>query len=313
MRAVRMHDFGGTEVLGVEDMPQPQPGPGEVLVQVSDIGINPVDWKIRAGRLRERVQLPMTPGQDISGAVTALGAPEALKRGQREHRFRPGDRVFGIAHGAYAEYALAQAGRLALAPDGLDLETAAALPTPGLTALQMVERAGLRAGEAVLVHGAGGSVGSLLVQIAKAIGAEVVATVLTADVEYVGSLGVSTVVDSSRERFEQRLSHVNAVLDTVGGDLQRRSWRLLQPGGILVSSVGLDGGIEQLAAERRGVRAVSFWMQPAARGLDQLADLVVQDQLRVRIGRVLPFPQAQEAQSAVERHEVHGKVLMRVA
>ncbi|MGH9417346.1 MAG: NADP-dependent oxidoreductase [Terriglobales bacterium] len=313
MRAVRMHDFGGAEVLGVEELAPPEPGLGEVLVSVASIGVNPVDWKIRAGHLREKVKLPMTPGQDIAGVVAALGPKAADKAGERERLFHPGERVFGIADGAYAELAVARADRLAHVPDALGLDVAAALPTPGLTALQMIERAGVRGGERVLVHGAGGSVGALIVQMAKDLGAEVVATVLTSDVDYVSGLGADVVVDTSRDPFQDRAGDINAVLDLIGGELQQRSWALLRPGGVLVSSVGLAGGPEQEAAERRGIRAASFWMQPDAHGLERLADMVARGQLRVRIGRVLPFPQAREAQLALERHEVQGKVLMRVA
>ncbi|MGH9394598.1 MAG: NADP-dependent oxidoreductase, partial [Terriglobales bacterium] len=198
-------------------------------------------------------------------------------------------------------------------PEGVSFEIAAALPTPGLTAAQMVERAALADGQRVLIHGAGGSVGSLAVQLAKATRAHVAATAQGADTEYVATLGADTVVDTQRQRFEDVVGELDAVLDLVGGELQRRSWKALRSGGVLVSSVGLDGSNEQAQAERRGVRAIAFFMQRSAHGLERLADLVAHDQLRVRIGKVLPFPQAREAQDLSQRGGAQGKILMRVA
>lgn len=311
MQVIRMPDFGGPDVLRLEQMPRPQPGPEQLLVAVRSIGVNPVDWKIRQGHLRDRIHLPWTPGQDFAGEVLEVGS--ALGSNERIRIFHPGEKVFGFAQGSYAELALAHSRDVAPIAEGVSFGVAAALPTPGLTAEQMVTRAALREDDRVLIHGAGGSVGSLAVQLAVMAQAEVTATVLGEDAEYVAGLGASHVIDNQRQRFEDEAGEVDAVLDLVGGEVQRRSWKLIRAGGCLVSSVGLAGGDEQAEAERRGVRGIPFLMQRDASGLERLVALVADGRLQVRIGKILPFPQAREAQVLSQHGHSRGKILMRVA
>lgn len=304
MQAIRVHEFGGADVLKLEDLPRPQPGPGEVLVSVRAIGVNPVDWKIREGHMRERTQLPLTPGRDFAGEVAEPGPGVPLL---------PGDRIFGFARGSYAQFALAAASEVAKIPASVSLEQAAALPTPGLTASQMITRAALRPEQTILVHGAGGSVGSIALQLARLEGATVIATVFGADAGYVAELGVEKVIKSEQQHFEEVVGNVDAVVDLIGDDVQRRSWPLIRDGGCLISSVGLAGGPEQQAAERRGVRAIAFFMQPERAGLDRLAAMVADGELQVRIGPVVAFPDARQAQNLAQQGNSHGKVLLRVA
>ena len=311
MQAIRLVDFGGSDALRLEQMPRPQPGPGQVLVAVRSIGVNPVDWKIREGYLRERMHLPMTAGQDFAGEVVEIGS--ALGSNERIRSFQSGERVFGFAQGAYAEFALANGEQIAPIPEGVDFATAAALPTPGLTAEQMVTRAAVREGDRVLIHGAGGSVGSLALQLCAIAQADITATVLGHDAGFVASLGADRVIDNKAQRFEDEIPEVDTVLDLVGGEVQRRSWRLIRAGGCLVTSVGLGGGDEQAAAERRGVRPIAFVMQRDASGLERVSALVADGRLQVRIAKVLPFPQAREAQDLSQLGGAHGKILLRVA
>jgi NADPH:quinone reductase-like Zn-dependent oxidoreductase len=302
MRVIRFHDFGPSERLQVEEAERPQPGPGQVLARIRAAGVNPVDWKLRQGLFPERARLPFVSGQDFAGTVEAAG-PGA--------EFRPGEAIFGFAEGTYAEFALAEAGAIARLPQTLSFETAAALPTAGLTALQMVESAArVEPGQVVLIHGAGGAVGSLALQLARRRGARVYATALGADLGYVLELGADKAIDSRAQRFEDAVGKVDVVLDLVGGELQARSYGVLRPGGVLVSSVGLA---DPDAAARHQVRAVAFFMQRSARDLAAVGALAAGGALRVRLGRLLPFEQAREAQDLLQRGEAHGKVVLRVA
>jgi NADPH:quinone reductase-like Zn-dependent oxidoreductase len=302
MRVVRFHEFGGSDKLQLEHVPRPHPQAGELLVSIRSIGVNPVDWKIRAGKTRYVPSLPVTSGQDFAGVVEEPAAARS--------DLGVGARVFGFAQGSYAEYALARAGDIAALPEAVGFETAAALPTPGLTAMQMLQAAEVRSGQTVLIHGAGGSVGSLATQLAVHAGARVFATALGADVGYVGELGAERVIDNDHQRFEDVVGEVDVVIDLVGGETQRRSYAVVSRKGVLVTSVGL---VDSAAAGRRGFRAIAFVMSRNRQDLERLIQMVVHNQLRVRIARVLPFPEARQAQELTEHGEVNGKVLLRVA
>jgi NADPH:quinone reductase-like Zn-dependent oxidoreductase len=241
-------------------------------------------------------------GQDFAGTVEEAGP------GGDFHRGEP---IFGFADGTYAEFALARDNGVARMPEALSFETAAALPTPGLTALQMVrDGAHLEPGQTVLIHGAGGAVGSLAVQLALRRGARVAATALGEDLAFVAELGAEQVVDGHAQRFEDVVAKVDAVLDLVGGDLQARSYATLRPGGVLVSSVGLA---DPDAAGRHQVRAIAFFMQRSERDLAEIGTLAAGGQLRVRLARLLPFDQARQAQDLAQHGQAHGKVILRVA
>ncbi|MGN6594184.1 MAG: NADP-dependent oxidoreductase [Terriglobales bacterium] len=302
MKAVRFHEFGGSDKLKIEELPRPQPQAGEVLVGIRSIGVNPVDWKIRAGRTRFAQTLPSTSGQDFAGMVEAR-APDVVE-------FPLAARVYGFARGSYAEYALARADEIATLPESVSFETAAALPTPGVTALQLLQAADLRPGAAVLIHGAGGSVGSLATQLAVRAGARVTATTLGADVAFVSKLGAERVMDNAKEQFENLAGKVDAVLDLVGGEIQRRSYEVLRDEGVLVSTVGI---VDEAAAKRWGVHTIALLMRRDRDDLKRLIGMVERGELRVRIAQVLPFPQARQAQDLTERGGAQGKVLMRVA
>jgi NADPH:quinone reductase-like Zn-dependent oxidoreductase len=302
MRAVRFHEFGGSDKLKIEELPRPQPQAGEVLVGIRSIGVNPVDWKIRAGRTRFAQTLPSTSGQDFAGVVEAR-ASDVLD-------FPLGARVYGFARGSYAEYALARADEIATLPESVSFETAAALPTPGVTALQLLQAADLHPGAAVIIHGAGGSVGSLATQLAVRSGARVTATTLGADVAFVSKLGAERVIDNAKEQYENLAEKVDAVLDLVGGEVQRRSYEVLRNEGVLVSTVGI---VDEAAAKQRGVRTIALMMSRNRDDLKRLIGMVERGELRVRIAQVLPFPQARQAQDLTEHGGAQGKVLMRVA
>lgn len=308
MRAIRIHAYGGPDQLHLEDATPPRPAVGEVLVQVRCAGVNPVDWKIRAGYLKSRqpALFPLTIGQDFSGDV--------VESNDENGPYQPGTRVLGFASGAYAELVTAAAAQLAPLPETLSYEVAAALPTPGVTAYQIINHAAqLSAGQRVLIHGGAGAVGSIAVQLAHRLGAHVAATAANdVDVRFLQELDVETAINSRTERFEERVQPVDAVIDLVGGELQRRSLAVLKTGGVLVSSVGIDPGIAADTA-RLHINTVPFLMVRSGADLAELAAIAGRGALRVRIAEVLPFEQARQAQEIGEQGQAHGKVMLRVA
>ncbi len=302
MQAVRIHAFGDSQQLKLEETPRPAPRPDEVLVAVRSVGVNPLDWKVRQGHLGA-APFPLPMGRDFAG--------EVIEAGGQARDFRPGERVFGFAQGAYAEFAIVAAGDLAHLPENVSFDTAAALPTPGVTALQLVTRAlGLQAGQTVLIHGAGGAVGSLAVQLALQRGARVLATDLNSELGYVTELGAAQVFDARGKPFEEAVGEVDAVLDLVGGDSLRRYYGLVRRGGVVASTVG---GVDAAEAQRRGLRAVAFVMQRRPEDLVEVAALASQGVLRPRIAQVLPLAEAGRAQEMSQRGEAHGKILLRAA
>ncbi len=303
MQAIRAHDYGAPEQLKLESAPVPQPGAGEVRVRMLRAGVNPVDWKVRSGMLRAfmPVTFPWTPGLDGAGIVDAVGeGVGALAQGQA---------VFGMVNGGYAEYAVTGAGDLALKPDELSFDEAASVPLGVLSAWAMVEAADPQPGQRVLIHGGAGGVGLYVVQLVKARGAEVVTTTSAANAQYVGSLGADQVIDYKAQPFERVTGQVDAVLDTVGGDVIDRSWSLLRPGGILITIAGM---ISSEQADTHGVRAKSVSRAPSA-ALGAVAPLLASGALRPQVGRVFPLAQAAEAQRVSEKGHGRGRILLAIA
>lgn len=237
MHAVRGHQRGGPEQLTYEEAPVPVPGEGEVLVRVRSAAITPgeLDWDATWTDALDgsgTPRLPIVPSKEFSGMVAGAGAGG----------LSPGDEVYGLipftSDGAAAEYVAVPAAVLAPRPPLLDHDQAAALPLAGLTALQgLTVHGGLRSGQRVLVHGGAGGVGAFAVQVAAALGARVTATAAGLDTDFVTRLGAERVIDYDSGRFEEQLDGIDLVFDTVGGDTLTRSWKVLKPGGVLVSIV----------------------------------------------------------------------------
>ena len=303
IKAVRIAQYGGSEQLRYEEVPLPEFGPGHVLAKVRYAGLNPIDWKIREGYLKNvrPASFPLGLGQDFAGEIVAGGD---------SGRFQTGERVFGFGEGTYAEFTAAAITDIAAIPEKIDFMVAAALPTSGLTALQAIrDYVQPTPGTRILIHGAADSVGSFATQIAKRWGAQVIGTASGEDIVYLRSLGHVQVVDYKHERFET-VGLVDAVLDLVGGETATRSYAVVKKGGVIVSTVGAAKA--DLAAQA-GIRAVNMRSKGSAADLAELAGLVERGDVKPRIGEVFPLEQARAAQDASQQGRAKGKILLKVA
>lgn len=310
MRAITQHTFGGPEVLTVVDAPEPRPMPAEVLVRVEAIGLNPLEPRLRAGEFPLLGPPPFVLGWDISGVVA--DAP-------RTWRFRPGDEVFGMplfprAANGYAEIVAAPALHLTRKPASLSHVEAAALPVAGLTAWQgLVDLGRVRAGDRVLVHGGGGGVGHVAIQIAKALGAHVIATAAGSKRMFVEGLGADEVIDYAAADFTEAVRDVDVVLDTIGGDTAERSLEVLRPGGHLVTAVA-DEDTDLIAKfEAAGLRFSGIALDPDPVALRGLVALVDQGRLRVHVQETFPFERVADAHRLIEKGHLQGKVVLTVS
>lgn len=307
MKAVRIHAFGGPDVLQYEDAPKPELEPGTVLVAVHAVGINPVDWKCRQrGMIVER-PLPIILGWDISGVVEGA-APDVTK-------FQAGDEVYGMVGfpdlgNAYAEYLVAKPEHLALKPKHASHIEAASLPLVALTAWQaLFDRGDVQAGQRVLVHAAAGGVGSIEVQLAKWKGAYVIGTASAKNADFVRSLGADEVIDYTTTRFEDAAGEADLVLDNVGGETLERSFAVVKAGGKLVS---IAGNPDEAKAKVQGIHVFRFLVEPNADQLEQIAALVDAGTLKPVASTVFPLEQTRQAHELSETRHLHGKIVLQV-
>ncbi len=308
MKAVRIHTYGGPEVMVYEDVARPEAAAGEVLLRVHAAGVNPADWKTRSGPARPGAMLPMILGWDVSGAIEAL-APDVTE-------FHEGDAVYGMirfpqAGATYAEYVAAPVAHLAHKPATIDHIHAAAVPLAGLTAWQaLFEKAHLTAGQTVLILGAAGGIGHLAVQLAKSQGAYVLGTASTHNIEFLHRIGVDQAIDYTTTVLETAVHNVDIVFDTVGGEARERSLRVIKQGGTLVSIVFGRRSAEQTAA---GVNVQGMLVQPNAAHLGQIALLIDAGKVHITVDTVLPLADARKAHELSETHRTRGKIVLRVA
>jgi NADPH:quinone reductase-like Zn-dependent oxidoreductase len=298
MKAARIHDFGHSDQIRIEHIAVPAQTSTDVLVRIDAAGVNPVDWKIREG-LFGSGHLPFTLGQDFSGQVIAVGEDVVDIEADEE--------VYGFASGAYAEYAVVRPDWIANKPITLDDATAATLPTPGLTAMQLVRAVAPRPGQTVLVHGAAGAVGSLATQLVLEAGARVVANAGAHDAEYLRSLGVEQVIDYKTERFEDLVRDVDAVIDLVGGDTLARSYAITKRGGAIATALG---PLDDRATGH--LRTFHIVMQRNSADLLELSRLVDSGTIKPQRPRVLPLEEASTAQDLSQTHETSDKLVLEV-
>lgn len=306
MKAVRIHEFGPPSALVVDEIPKPTPGLGELVVRVAAAGVGPWDALIREHKSAVEAPLPLILGSEFAGTIETIG--------EGVSGFKLGDGVYGATNpqfiGGYAEYALANAAMVAKKPQSLNYIEAASVPVVGVTAWQMLfDYAKAQAGQSVLVHGGAGNVGAYAVQLASQAGLRVIATASAKDAEYVQTLGAAEVLDFHKVRFEDVVSNVDIVLDTVGGETRERSKSVLKRGGILVSVVTPFPKDEQVP----GIRTAFFLVEVTTARLNSLTDLFDRGKLAVQAGSVLPLEQAQTAHEmlAGAPHK-RGKIVLAV-
>ena len=310
MKAVVNETYGAPEVLQVQEVPVPLSGAGEVRVRVHAASINPVDVKVRSGKslAAQYGARPVILGYDVSGVVDALG--------EGVGEFRVGDEVYGMIRfpeegKAYAEYATAPAGHLARKPKRLSHAEAAAVPLAALTAWQaLFEGGNLQSGQRALIHAAAGGVGHFAVQLAHWMGAEVLGTASPTKAGFVRALGADEVVDYTAGPFEERVAPVDFVLDTLGGEHQARSLRVLKPGGIVVTLLALAADPKQ--AEEAGRRLKRVVVYPSAEQLSEIAELIDAGKVTPHVSATFPLAEAAEAHRLVESGRVQGKVVLEV-
>lgn len=332
MKAFLLDRYGKKERVRIGEVPDPEVREGDVLVQVHAAGVNPVDFKIRNGELKVVLpyRLPLILGNDVAGVVVRVGP--------RVRRFKPGDEVYARPEkdriGTFAELISMNEDAVAIKPQKLTMEEAASIPLVGLTAWQaLIEKAGLKKGQRVLIHAGSGGVGTFAIQLAKHVGAVVAATTSTANLDWVKALGADIVIDYSTDDFATVLSDYDVVLDSLGGEALEKSLRVLKPGGKLVSISGppdpdfaRDLGSSWML--RQVMRLLSYRIRKKARHhrvsysflfmkangdqLRQIGRLIDSGSIRPVVDRVFAFESTNEALAYVERGRAKGKVVVKV-
>lgn len=312
MKMAQMKGYGSSKVIEIiENAPAPNdPSAGKVLVKINAAGVNPIDWKIREGYMQQMIPLefPSPLGMDFSGTVERIG--------QGVSGFSKGDEVYGQASilgggsGAFAEFALANAGTIARKPKSLNHEEAAGLPLVGASAWQaLVETIGLQKGQKILIHGGAGGIGSIAIQLAKQRGAHVATTVSTNDNNFANELGADEVIDYKTQKFEDVVQDYDAVFDTVGGDTYRRSFKVVKKGGTIVSMLEQP---DQQLMEQFGVKAISQFTQVNSERLARVAQWVDENNIRVNVDKSFPLEEAAKALDYLKDVHPRGKVVLAI-
>jgi alcohol dehydrogenase len=310
MKAIKAHAHGGPEVLKIEDAPIPFPGRGEVLIEVHAASINPIDSKLLLTdpSYDHADQNPLTPGFDLAGSVVEIG--------KNVKHINVGDNVYGQAAvikkgtGAFAEYAVTPEDLIARMPDNLTFTEAAAVPLAACSSYQaLVEHVKLKQGGKVLIHGGSGGIGTFAIQLAKHLGAFVASTASGAGIAYVRRQGADQVIDYESEHFEDILKDFDAVLDTVGGEIYRKSFQVLKRNGLIVSMLSMPN---ETLMKKFHVRAVLETTKVDSKKLGKITDLIKTGVLRVNIANVYSLQQTQEAFRAKEKEKILGKIAIEV-
>lgn len=315
MKAIAIESYGGPEQLKRMELPTPVPGDNEVLIEIACTSVNPVDWKICRGDLRERIpnQFPIIPGWDAAGTVKSVGKDVTNWKG--------GERVYAycrkpvIQWGTYCEYITVDAAAVAPMPRNVSFAQAAAMPLTGLTAWQsLFDCALLTTGQTILIHAAAGGVGGIAIQLARHIGATIYATASRTHHDYVRSLGAHHVIDYTTEDFVATMKRlvpegVDHVFDTVGGEVYRKSFGVLKPGGHIVSI--REKPSEQMNA-KYGVRSGYVFVSPDGAELTALADLLEEGDIQPPAIEELPLADAARAFERSMAGHVAGKLVLRV-
>lgn len=303
MHAIRIHAFGGPEVLKDDVVPLPQPKDDEVLVRIHAASVNPIDAKIRSGARGDADALPITLGRDLSGVIESCGPAV--------QNIRAGDAVFALLgwdRGSYAQHVAVKAVEMAPKPANLSHIEAAAVPLAALTAWQgLVEHGGLASGQRVLIHGGAGGVGHFAIQIAKAKGAWVATTCGVDDLDFVHKLGADQAIDYKAQKFEEALKDIDLVFDLIGGETQEKSFQVLRHGGALISTLQEPDKAKALA---KAAKIAHYMAQPNAAQLAEIGRLIEAGKIKPVIAATYPLAQAAQAQGALKNQHVRGKVVL---
>src|SRR5256714_2416065 len=307
MRAVVAHEYGAPDVVKVEEVPRPEPNEDEALVRVIASSVNPADPLTLSGKYAREfgTHLPLIPGYDIAGIVEKTGANVT--------KLKVGDAVYGYPNfgGGWADYVTVKEFEVAPKPKSLNFVESAAVPMGALTAWQaLVDVAKLQPGQTVLIHGGSGGVGSFAIQIAKARGAEVIATASTANQDLLKQLGANVAVDYTKTKFEDVAKDVDAVLDPVGKETLARSYGVVKKGGIVMSLVARPDSAE---IQKRGIRGAGISVHPDSEDLGEIAQLIDAGKIKPIVTQVLPLSEAIAAQQRAATHHTRGKVVLRIA
>jgi NADPH:quinone reductase-like Zn-dependent oxidoreductase len=305
MKAVRIERYGNEEMTEIAEVDQPKPGAGQVLVKVKAAAVNPVDWKIRDG-LGEMFGLkpPLILGCEVAGTVETVG--------NNVEDFSSGDDVYGYLSaysGGYAEYVTAPASEFVRKPKQIDFDTAASVPVGALTAWQGIfDHGKLTSGQRILITGASGAVGSMAVQLANVKGAHVIGTGSGRNEEFVRGLGADEFIDYKKAKFEEEVSDVDVVFDTVGGETQDRAFQTLKRGGVLVSTVNPPS---EEKAKQLGVKGAMVMVTPKSDQLAEINRLLESGKLKVRVAMVLPLAEVKKALQLSASGHADGKIILR--
>jgi NADPH:quinone reductase-like Zn-dependent oxidoreductase len=303
MKAARLNEWG--KPLDLEDIPQPEPNNDEVLVRVHAASINPFDSAVQAGYLQSMAKIPMTLGTDFAGEVVAVGSDIT--------HLKPGDAVYGLCPlgtGAFAEYTTVKANQVTLKPKSWDYACSAVTPLPSMAAWKsLFELLQIKSGERLLIHGAGGAVGGLAVQLAKAEGVFVYGTDIPEKAVHTRKLGVDQFI-SNQERFEDVVKNVDAILDLVGGEMMERSYNVLKPGGRYATSLLAETPQEE--PQRRGIHSMGLAAWPNAEILSKMADRIDSGKIQMFVNRKFPLEEINEAMAYRMMTKDPGKVVLTI-
>jgi NADPH:quinone reductase-like Zn-dependent oxidoreductase len=310
MKAILINEFGDSDKLQLATLDKPRYAEDQLLIKVEAAGLNPVDAKIRSGKhvSCKSLQLPAILGKDMSGIVEAVG--------EKVQGFAVGDAVFGCISNTYSEYVLAHPDMVVKKPSNISFEEAAAVSLAGLTAYQAIhEHLKVQAGERVLIQSAAGGVGHLALQFAKIKGAWVSGTASGKNLNFLKELGIDQPINYKEERFEDIATDLDAVMDTMGGEILYRSIACVKPGGRVVclpSYTKDDPKAIELARER-GVELIWFMMTPHKGTLELIADLLKSEQLKVEVSKVFPMEDIVQAHQRIESQGVRGKIVIKTS
>ncbi|MGN6195458.1 MAG: NADP-dependent oxidoreductase [Ginsengibacter sp.] len=314
MKAAIINEFGPPEVLQIKEIEKPAANQEQVLIKIKSIGINPVDTKVRAGTsgVSKKISLPAILGWDFSGIIEDVG--------KNVLGFKMGDEVFGCIGfpglgKTYAEYTVADPDLLAKKPRNISFDEAAAIPLAGLTAYQAInEELNISSGQKILIQAAAGGVGHLAVQFAKLNGAYVIGTASEKNEKFLKSLGIDKVINYKKEKFEDEVHDLDAVLDAMGGEVLYRSISCVKRGGAVVclpSSTKNDPKAIEIAAEK-GVRLMWPMMRPDGKEMRLIAHLLEEKKIKVKVDKIFALDQIAWAHKAIETHQTSGKVVVRI-